>query len=195
MFEAFPKIARLSRPIVISEKIDGTNAQILITPGTDMKFAEYAQAVCNVGEWLIYAGSRKRYITPGNDNFGFAAWVKEHAEELVEGLGEGRHYGEWWGKDIQRGYDLDEKRFSLFNTHRWDEETKPACCHVVPILRICEVFSTYDIDSTLMDLMCFGSSAAPGYMNPEGVVVYHPHGNTQFKKTIKDDDVPKGIPA
>ncbi len=194
MFEAFPKISRLSRPIVISEKIDGTNAQILIRTDECLSFAEYAQAVTEVDGFLIYAGSRKRYITPGNDNFGFAAWVKEHAEELVT-LGEGRHYGEWWGKGIQRGYDLDEKRFSLFNSSRWDEETKPSCCSVVPVLRVCDVFSTYDVDSTLMDLMCFGSSAAPGYMNPEGVVVYHPHGNVSFKKTIKDDELPKGIPA
>ena len=30
-FREFPKIARLSREVIISEKIDGTNAQILIT--------------------------------------------------------------------------------------------------------------------------------------------------------------------
>lgn len=29
-FEGFPKMARLSREVVITEKIDGTNAQVLI---------------------------------------------------------------------------------------------------------------------------------------------------------------------
>ena len=31
----------------------------------------------------------------------------------------GRHFGEWWGSGIQRGYGLDEKTFSLFNAYRW----------------------------------------------------------------------------
>ena len=30
-FEGFPKIARLSREIVVTEKIDGTNARVCIT--------------------------------------------------------------------------------------------------------------------------------------------------------------------
>lgn len=46
-FEAFPKIPRLSRYCVITEKIDGTNAQIYI--GDNGEFA---------------AGSRTRWITP-----------------------------------------------------------------------------------------------------------------------------------
>jgi hypothetical protein len=34
--------------------------------------------------------------------------------------------------------------------------------------------------------------AAPGFMNPEGVVIYHTAGDLYFKKTIKNDDKPKG---
>ena len=49
-FEAFQKIARLKRNCVITEKIDGTNAQIFI--GED-------------GEFLT--GSRNRWITPDDD--------------------------------------------------------------------------------------------------------------------------------
>ena len=98
-FEAFPKIARLSREIVITEKIDGTNAQIYITE-----------------DGKIQAGSRNRIITPEQDNFGFARWVEENHEDLLL-LGEGRHFGEWWGQGIQRRYNLEEKRFSLFNSY------------------------------------------------------------------------------
>jgi len=36
-----------------------------------------------------------------------------------------------------------------------------------------------------------GSFVAPGFMDPEGVVMFHVHGRTLFKKTIKKDDVPK----
>jgi hypothetical protein len=114
-FVPFPKMARLSREIIITEKLDGTNAQVFI--GED---------------GLIRAGSRTRWITPEDDNYGFARWVHNHADEL-RGLGPGRHFGEWWGQGIQRNYSLTEKRFSLFNVSRWGEE-RPACCHVVPVL-------------------------------------------------------------
>ncbi len=33
----------------------------------------------------------------------------------------------------------------------------------------------------------FGSLAAPGYMKPEGVVIYHVAGNVLFKKTLEED--------
>jgi hypothetical protein len=35
-FAGFPKISRLSRDCIITEKIDGTNAQILITEDNQM---------------------------------------------------------------------------------------------------------------------------------------------------------------
>lgn len=37
-----------------------------------------------------------------------------------------------------------------------------------------------------------GSAAAPGYMRPEGVVVYHRAGNVCLKATIKGDEKYKG---
>ena len=117
-FVPFPKIPRLFRPFVVTEKIDGTNASIHV-----------------LEDGQVLAASRTRWITPEADNFGFARWVHEHEEELRVGLGIGSHFGEWWGSGIQRGYGLKEKRFSLFNTARWsDPAVRPACCHVVPVL-------------------------------------------------------------
>src|ERR1700744_4152565 len=85
-------------------------------------------------EKKISAQSRNRLLTPGkNDNYGFAGWVEENKEELFK-LGPGHHFGEWWGKSIARNYGLDERRFSLFNVKRWVEDTKPSCCHVVPVI-------------------------------------------------------------
>lgn len=175
-FIKFPKIARLSREIVVTEKIDGTNGCIFI--GEDGQF---------------FVGSRTRWITPENDNHGFARWAYDHKDELTAGLGVGRHFGEWWGSGIQRGYGLpkNEKRFSLFNVHRWTEETKPRCCYVVPILYQGE-FRTGAIEIVLNGLENFGSEAAPGFMNPEGIIIYHTAGNVMFKKTIKDDEKGKG---
>jgi len=118
----------------------------------------------------------------------------EHAEELLL-LGPGRHFGEWWGNGIQRGYGLPkgEKRFSLFITSRWsDDAVRPACCHVVPILRT-GIFDTDMVRDALFHLEKDGSCAAPGFMNPEGVIIFHVAGNLMFKKTIKNDESPKGM--
>ena len=180
-FKEFPKIPRLSRPIVITEKIDGTNGCIYIGEN---------------GEFLI--GSRTRWITPENDNHGFARWAYQHKDELINGLGHGLHYGEWWGSGIQRGYGLTkgEKRFSLFNTHRWgdnnDATVRPECCSVVPILTEAPFFHSAIVSIALNFLAQHGSQAAPGIMNPEGIIIYHAAANMMFKKTIKGDDGGKG---
>lgn len=173
-FEDFGKIARLTREIVVTEKIDGTNACIYI--GED-------------GEFLT--GSRSRWITPEDDNHGFARWANFHRDELNL-LGPGRHFGEWWGTGIQRRYGIDEKRFSLFNVHRWsDDAARPACCHIVPTLYT-GLFSEKAIHEALVALSAAGSVAAPGFMKPEGVVVYHTAAKTLFKKTIEKDELYKG---
>jgi hypothetical protein len=190
-FTPFPKLARLQREVIISEKIDGTNAQIHITDDGKM-----------------LTGSRTRWITPEDDNFGFARWAQDRKDELMQ-LGPGHHFGEWWGRGIQRNYGLDERRFSLFNVARWclhDETPKqiptadprilkmqdvlPACCHLVPILR--QGFNiTTMAESALYELSQRGSVAAPGYMHPEGIVVFHVAGNVGFKMTLDNDGVPK----
>jgi hypothetical protein len=133
----------------------------------------------------IGAGSRTRLITPGKttDNFGFAAWVYANARELVK-LGPGRHFGEWYGKGIQRGYGLDEKRFALFHTHGVQE--LPACVSVVPRLYEGE-FNTLVVSDYMHILQTYGSRAVPGYMNPEGIVVYHTAAKVAFKKTFDGD--------
>jgi bacterioferritin-associated ferredoxin len=117
-FKAFPKISRLfEQPICITEKIDGTNALVYVSDDLS----------------VVRAGSRTKWITPEDDNAGFAKFVRDNTEELRK-LGPGNHYGEWWGKGIQRGYGMDKKVFSLFNTHRWDNPSRPSCCDVVPVL-------------------------------------------------------------
>ena len=122
-----------------------------------------------------------------NDNHGFASWVKTNKEELLK-LGKGHHYGEWWGKGIQRGYGLDIKLFSLFNVSKWqDANIRPLCCEVVPILYK-GIFDMAQIEGQLDILKTCGSKVAPGFMNPEGIVIYHTTGNLYFKKTILNDE-------
>ena len=191
-FRPFPKMARLSREIIITEKIDGTNAQVFITDDGD-----------------LFAGSRTRWITPQDDNHGFARWVEEHKDELLI-LGPGQHFGEWWGKGVNRNYGLNEKRFSLFNVRRWalhgtepktyptldpritkTQGVLPPCCGLVPVLY--EGPLSMHMVYYYIDLLSrAGSVAAPGFMKPEGVVVFHTAANMCFKKTIENDEQPKG---
>jgi hypothetical protein len=189
-FIPFPKLSRLSTSCVITEKLDGTNAQIVISPfeESDWGAADVTSVFPDEG-LTLRVGSRTRWITPGKatDNFGFAGWVRENNDELAK-LGIGQHFGEWYGGKIQRGYGLTEKRFALFNTERWgahNPET-PACCEVVPVLHKGE-FSDVAIEEAMSDLRMNGSRAVPGFMNPEGIIICVHSSRSLFKKTFEHD--------
>lgn len=193
-YPAFAKVPRLDKPVVLTEKIDGTNGLIFIEAVAPQDGASRLSALARFPvdneDYYIHAGSRNRWITPNADNAGFAAWVKRNAAELVK-LGVGHHYGEWWGSGIQRGYGLTngEKRFSLFNVHRWgDINVRPACCEVVPILsRGTGSQLNSLVTEALLDLSAFGSQAAPGFERPEGVVVFHEGSGNLYKVTLDGD--------
>lgn len=198
-FEPFRKIARLSRDIIISEKIDGTSGVIGISdPGQIPDGTNIPVSIIETpaGPVSVYAGSRSRWLLPmkGADNFGFATWVFKNAEQLLQ-LGPGRHYGEYWGQGIQRAYGLDHRRFSLFNVKRWGGPNRggaPECCSTVPILYE-GPFDVGVVQDAVDCLTAFGSLAAPGFMRPEGVVVFHTAGSWLMKKTLDGDDAPKSL--
>lgn len=189
-FVEFPKIARLSREVIVTEKIDGTNASVWIEECYPDISVPFIVARSSTHPYIMRAGSRTRFITPDNDNFGFAAWVRDNADELWS-LGLGRHFGEWWGSGIQRGYGMTHKVFSLFNVTRWENDG-PECCRTVPILYR-GPFDTKQVQYELDTLRIDGSRAAPGFMKPEGVVVWHTAANIGFKKTIEKDELPKAL--
>ena len=184
-FKGWPKIPRLHRDVIITEKIDGTNACVIVTED---------------GE--VAAQSRTRIITPEQDNFGFAAWVQEHADEL-RALGAGYHFGEWYGKGIQRTYGLDERRFALFSPRKqqetlgwgWMPSTVP-CCEVVPVLwqGTADRLNEY-VERCVANLRWHGSYLVPGFTAPEGLVVYHTAARQTFKVLLEGDDIPKGVAA
>lgn len=185
MFKAWPKIPRLKDEVYyITEKIDGTNAAIIIQNLTNLPEEKLESPLSTYSldgiTYCIWAQSRTRLITPEDDNFGFAKWVKENAEQLIKDLGEGYHYGEWWGNGIQRGYGLDHKRFSLFNLTKHSE-----ICDNVPYL--CKSFDEcliIDINLWKKELQLKGSYAVPGYMKPEGMVVYAEKAKAYWKVII-----------
>jgi hypothetical protein len=180
-FKEFKKIPRLSREIIITEKIDGTNGLIYIDETNE-----------------LFIGSRNRWLDEHSDNHNFWHWATENKEELLR-LGKGYHYGEFWGNGIQRGYNLPkgEKRFSLFNAGKWIKDKNiilkekqkycPACCYVVPILYE-GIFDTQEIFNILKLLEIGGSHASPNFMKPEGIIIYHKAGGYYFKKTIENDE-------
>lgn len=173
-FEPFQKIARWNRHIVITEKIDGTNAQIYV-PEDQMQPLQF--------------GSRNRWLNAKQDNHGFHKWATGNAEELRL-LGPGRHFGEWYGLGIQRTYGLTHKRFALFNTARW-QDSRPPCCDLVPVLYN-GLLDSIKIAEALESLRINGSVIVPGFMNPEGIVIYHVASGKPFKITLDNDAVPKG---
>ena len=153
-FKAWPKIPRGSgEKVCITEKMDGTNSCIIISDGE-----------------LVGVQSRNRFITPEDDNFGFATWVQDNKEELL-GLGEGYHYGEWVGCGIQKNpHNLKEKAFYLFNASRWNKNNPnlPNCCSVVPVL-FAGVGDQGEIDRVMWKLK--ECALQEGY-TPEGIIVY-----------------------
>lgn len=206
-FIPWPKTPHLAKEMIITEKIDGTNSAVIIEEhpfggGVEPNDRHLVAAIAGpskpdnnwqpVHEYHIYAQSRKRFITPSDDNFGFARWVQENAGVLVAALGEGAHFGEWWGSGIQRGYGLPkgEKRFSLFNSSRWldlnqDENANSIGLGCVPELYR-GPFDTFVVSAALDELAVNGSVAAPGFDKPEGVIVWHEAARVAFKAFVDD---------
>lgn len=214
-YPAFEKIPRFHRDITITEKIDGTNGLISIDQKifgesagwddwpSDMTAVVMGADLDETGlpgtEYWVRAGSRNRWIRDGEpDNAGFREWVEGRARSLVQDLGPGLHYGEWYGQGINRRYGLDHKRFALFNTKRWtdkymlDDFTTPNL-EVVPILwdgpaSIINVAVTACLD----ELREMGSLVAPGFMRPEGIAIFHSTMGYS-KVTLEKDEAPKAF--
>lgn len=213
-FEEFGKIYRFLRPMIATEKIDGTNASVWIWTREEFPQDELVNPSNQIfpvdtenGSFVLMAGSRTRFVGIGNDNHGWAGWVKQNAKELAQ-LGPGRHFGEWWGAGIQRKYGLKEKRFSLFNVNRWQDThgtndafqdrvtakgIAPKCCYVAPILNVIETglyrihTMAVGVNEALAGLATNGSKAAPGFMDPEGIVLFHTASGDTYKITLGDD--------
>ena len=200
-FKSWGKTPRLFRDIVITEKIDGTNSAVIIEeadPNGPMEPEEIAYVELDGKLYAVGAQSKNRLIFPGKttDNYNFAQWVQENAEQLVRELGPGHHFGEWWGKGIGKRYpNADYRVFSLFNTakHRdaffRTEELNgtPVTVEAVPIL-FEGPFSEEAIHLVAKELLKNGSIADPFSPNPEGVCVYHTQSGQVYKFTFDNND-------
>lgn len=165
--EFYPKTPRWNDSVVITEKIDGTNAGIYRSRlGT------------------LHCCSRNRWLTPEKDNYGFCRWVTANAEDLLVELPIGMHFGEWWGHGIQRHYDMKEKVFSLFNTDTILDQSDTQLVRKVPVIVRSngELTVSEAITRAVGSIGLSGSCAANGFSRPEGLIVDH-HGK-RFKIII-----------
>lgn len=209
-FIKWENTARLFRDAVITEKLDGTNACVIFEeieesgqlPTSLIRTLTYGDRM-----YAAYAQSRNRLITPSNDNAGFAKWVESNANRLFYVLGEGRHYGEWWGAGVGRKYGMDRKVFSVFNTAGWykvdegtpgeDSRSKRAYIAGINIEAVPVLFQGQFSEDTIRDcarqLKLHGSYATHKYTgeyfsNPEGICVYHKDADRVFKYTLDGND-------
>lgn len=202
-FEKWPSIPRMSKEkVYVTEKIDGSNAAIRIRPWSVLEEGPHALATVVVGDALynVWAQSRTRFLgsTKETDNFGFGGWVFDNATELVDTLGPGDHYGEWWGSKIQRGYGLTngERKFSLFNAARWYETLHHVESRSVVdgLLVVPTLFDGryYDFNALEVaeELRTNGSRIVPGFP-AEGMIVYNREAKTSYKVLLENDEIHK----
>jgi hypothetical protein len=194
-FKSFGKIDYFENlKMTITQKVNGTNSLVCIY--IDEK----------TGNPDIKCGNRYRWITPDNDNHGFAAHVYAHREEFIEKLGLGRHYGEWAGKGINSGEGLDCRNFYLFNHWHFGEKFKaqfenpelkllPPNTYVVPVLASYFIYKAFNYKTDVgdaIDKWLFwlkqGSRlhGAKGFKRPEGIVVQI--GSQYFKHVFEKED-------
>lgn len=163
-FQSFGKIQRYEKAVChITEKIDGTNACINIDH-----------------DGTVTTQSRNRIVTPDDDNYGFAAWVHNNIGDLQAFFGPGRHYGEWFGIGINRGYGMRERVFAPFNTGLFTQERvaadAPDGVTYTPLLATCRM-SELDshVSQVMIDLVDNGSRTREGWgWMPEGCMIWSP---------------------
>jgi hypothetical protein len=178
-FKAWPKINRFTQPFVtITEKIDGTNACVIVEDGKVIGAQSRSQL-------LVHDNSGE--LTKYNDNAGFAQYVIENQNTLFA-LGDGYHYGEWAGPGIQKNpHNLNQKYFFLFNTGRFVNDEAVS---LFPYVRVVPtLYSGYYEDGIVESVMNMLNISAKekGYI-PEGVCIYWHNFDKYSKATFKNSE-------
>lgn len=181
-FKEWPKIPRgTGESMTITEKIDGTNACVIVE---ETYRGPVVVGVQSRTQLLANADNDEMELTITSDNFGFADWVKKNQDELAK-LGPGYHYGEWAGPGIQKNHhNLEHKTLFLFNSDRWRDgrAPRPAGVECVPILYEGPA-DRNKIQETMDNL--WASAKEKGY-HPEGVVIWFHKGRRYEKITFEN---------
>lgn len=179
-FKGWGSTPRENKNKTVLEKIDGTNACVVIYDGQ------------------VKAQSRKRMITPDDDNYGFAKWVYDNAGVLMDTLGFGYHYGEWFGPGIQGNpLGVESKRFALFHATKYTEDNgyelnKVDGLETVPLLHHGQS-NIWTIPQIVEDLEMYGSkvkgAATDGTVaaKAEGIIIWNNETKTRTKILLEND--------
>jgi hypothetical protein len=232
-FKKWSSTPRFHKGLHITMKIDGTNGgvSVEIVGHEDMSWhysgqvpedATYVTHRTEDGSdpgfgYLVRAQSRKRIITPTNDNYGFAGWVWDNAEALANTLGMGYHYGEWYGEGIQGNpMGVAGRKWALFNTWHWARPENaialknsgiPGITHV-PVLHDEQTHGPADYMTIpdIMDNLYKWGDLVEGYRThpyankmdshmvkePEGIIVWHRETQQKYKILLNNDSIHKG---
>lgn len=174
-FKPFPDIKRLNTAhMQITQKIHGTNAQVYIYEDNQ------------TGNTVVLVGSRTRWITPANDNYGFATFVYANRQEFIDKLGPGQHFGEWAGPGINLGEGLTEKTFVIFDYWKYPPERPlPPQTKIVPVLYTGGL-DLSQVELVMQDLKQTGSKLVSGFMRPEGIVISL--NGSRYKKVFQAEE-------
>lgn len=190
-FRGWGSTTREHKNKTITEKLDGTNAAVVIYNGQ------------------VTAQSRKRIITPEDDNYGFAKWVEKNADALKETLGYGYHYGEWYGEGIQKNpLGIEGKRFALFHATKYTQDngfnlSRVEGLETVPLLHHGQC-NMWTIPEIIQDLDIYGTKVkgaktvpvpVPGLeevlfhraASAEGIIVWNNETKTRTKILLEND--------
>lgn len=173
MFPKYPKTLRYENlRVVITEKIDGTNGLIEISPDG------------------VRFGSRNCYLNEHKDNYGFFNFFSQFENRIMESFspeydGLVHIYGEWFGAGIQRTYGLKEKYFMPFSPYWANTLIEVGVPNIVPPYQ----FYAGKMDS-VREEMAFqtlkeeGSQLVPGWKRPEGIIIHYLDNNLKIKRTL-----------
>ena len=191
-FQKWPKMPRLNKVgVFVTEKIDGTNAQIAINNEFD-----------DIVPCSVRAASRNRWITRDSDNYGFAQAVYERSASLRILLPPGRHYGEWAGLGIQKNpLGLKERRFFAFNRGLFTPEFVAEIQKQVPWFDVVPLWLQTTLDDPTLGAQLAGFTEAVALGRrpegarelggvPEGFIVYMAN---QYIKWTPQGEKWKGI--
>lgn len=190
-FKPFPEIKRIGKLwITVTQKIHGTNASVGIEPSIEVSSSNELDTMARSG-FEVRAAKRGGFITPEDDNFGFAKFVEENRQEFIDKLGPGVWHGEWAGPGINSGEGLKEKTFCLFDVKALEGRPLPPRCVLVPLLYEGPL-DTVKVELAKLDLKVNGSKLVPGFMRPEGVVVHFLGSSFRYKDVFEPEETAWG---
>jgi hypothetical protein len=201
------KTHRLFRDVIISEKLDGTCGCVLVQPdgtvqaGSKNRLLTLEQDNFGFCAWVKAHEDELRGLGVGDHRGEY--WG--HGINRAYGMSGGdRRFSLFnvsrWNREIfESNESAQVARSQEMNRHRrvpvdyYPQQfvEPPNCCEVVPVLHR-GLFSTETVAGVAEHLRATGSRAMPGFMNPEGVVVFLVSSGHLYKVTLENDGQHKG---